>query len=121
MHITYTGRHVDLGKEQVEKIEERFVKVAKLLDGKGRDGISEQEAHVRISQEHRLHTVEIDINFHHHALVATSSAEELDAAIHSAIHKLEAQAIKVTKRWSDAKHLSAKPGSLPQSDSTAGD
>lgn len=108
MHITYTGRHVDLAKGQVEKIQEQFTKVAKLLDGKARDGVGEQEAHVRISLEGRLHHVEIDINFHHHALVGSSSAEDVNTAIHEAIHKLEAQAIKVTKRWSDAKHVPAK-------------
>ena len=51
MQITYTGRHVDLAPEQVEKIEEQFAKVAKLLDGKAKDGAGEQEAHVRISHE----------------------------------------------------------------------
>jgi ribosomal subunit interface protein len=108
MHITYTGRHVDLAKEQVEKIHEQFAKVAKLLDGKAKDGVGEQEAHIRISLDGRLHHVEIDINFHHHALVGNSSAEDVHTAIHEAIHKLEAQAIKVTKKWTDAKHVSTK-------------
>jgi ribosomal subunit interface protein len=109
MHITYTGRHVDLAPQQVEKIEEHFAKLAKLLDGKSRDGAGEQEAHVRVSHEGRLYQVEIDINFHHHSLVGTGSAEDVNAAICDAIHKLEAQAIKVTKRWIDAKHLPSKP------------
>jgi ribosomal subunit interface protein len=105
MHITYTGRHVDWAPGQVEKIEERFVKVAKLLDGKARDGVGQQEAHVRISHEGRLYCVEIDTNFHNHALVGNGSSEDVNAAIHDAIHKLEAQAIKVTKKWNDAKHV----------------
>jgi ribosomal subunit interface protein len=109
MHITYTGRHVDLAKAQVENIQEQFAKVAKLLDGKARDGAGEHEAHVRISLEGRLHCVEIDINFHNHALVGSSSSDDVNTAIHDAIYKLEAQAVKVTKRWSDAKHLSSKP------------
>ena len=116
MRITYTGRHVDLPKTQVEKIEEQFAKVAKLLDGKARDGVGEQEAHVRISHEGRLHQVEIDINFHNHALVGTGSAADLNTAIHDAIHKLEAQAIKVTKRWSDAKHTATKPSDANAAD-----
>jgi ribosomal subunit interface protein len=121
MHITYTGRHVDLAKGQVEKIEEQFAKVAKLLDGKTRNGEGEQEAHVRISHEGRLHQVEIDINFHNHALVGLGSAEDLNAAIHDAIHKLEVQAIKVTKRWTDAKHTSTKPGTSKGSSANAAD
>jgi len=116
MHITYTGRHVDLAKGQVEKIEEQFAKVARLLDGKTRDGVGEQEAHVRISLEGRRHCVEIDINFHNHALVGSASAEDVNTAIHDAIHKLEAQAIKVTKRWTDAKHVSTKPSDANAAD-----
>jgi ribosomal subunit interface protein len=121
MHITYTGRHVDLAKDQVEKIEEQFAKIAKLLDGKARNGVGEQEARVRISHEGRLHNVEIDINFHNHALVGKGSADDVNAAIHDAIHKLEAQAIKVTKKWSDAKHMSSKPGSSQPSGANAAD
>jgi ribosomal subunit interface protein len=116
MQITYTGRHVDLPKAQVEKIEEQFVKVSKLLDGKAKDGVGEQKANVRISHEGRLHQVEIDINFHNHALVGTGSAEDVNTAIHEAIHKLEAQAVKVTKRWTDAKHLPAKPSEANAAD-----
>jgi ribosomal subunit interface protein len=116
MQITYTGRHVDLTKAQVEKIEEQFAKVAKLLDGKAKDGVGEQKANVRISLEGRLHHVEIDINFHNHALVGTADAPDLNAAIHDAIHKLEAQAVKVTKRWTDAKHLPTKPSDANAAD-----
>jgi ribosomal subunit interface protein len=121
MQITYTGRHVDLANGQVEKIEEQFAKVARLLDGKARDGVGEQKANVRISHEGRLHQVEIDINFHNHALVGSACAEDVNAAIHDAIQKLEAQAIKVTKRWSDAKHLSSKPGSNQRNGANAAD
>ena len=110
MRITYTGRHVDLTPGQVGKFEEQFAKVAKLLDGKTRDGVGEAEAHVRISQEARLHCVEVNINFHNHALVGNDSSEDLAVAIHGAIHKLESQAIKVTKKWEDLKHVSKPSG-----------
>jgi len=112
MHITYTGRNVDLAKGQVEKIEAQFAKVAKLLDGKSKDGVGEQEAHIRISLEGRLHQVEVNVNFHHHALVGHGSAEDAGAAIHDAIHKLEAQAVKVTKKWVDSKR-GARSGAKP--------
>ena len=107
---------MDLTKAQVEKIEERFTKVAKLLDGKAKDGVGEQKANVRISQERHLHQVEIDINFHNHALVGTCSSEDVNTAIHDAIQKLEAQAVKVTKRWTDAKHQSTKPSDANAAD-----
>jgi ribosomal subunit interface protein len=105
MRITYTGRQVDLAPDQVKSIEEQFRKVAKLLDGKSRNGVGEQEAHVRISHERHLHHAEITMNFHHHALVCTDSNPELFTAIHGAVHKLESQAIKVTKKWSDGKRI----------------
>ncbi len=103
MKLTYTVSHVDLAPAQVQKIEEQFTKVAKILDGKAKDGVSEQEAHVRISQERHLHNAEVTLNFHHHALVGKASDPDLFTAIHGAVHKLEAQAIKVTEKWTDGK------------------
>ncbi len=103
MKVTYTGRHVDLAPAQVQKVEEQFGKVARLLDGKGRDGISQQEAHVRISMERHLHCVEVNVNFHHHALVGHCQDADLFTALHGAVHKLESQAIKVTEKWTDGK------------------
>jgi ribosomal subunit interface protein len=78
--------------------------------------VSEHKANVRISHEGRLHQVEIDINFHNHSLVGNASAEDVNTAIHDAIHKLEAQAVKVTKRWNDAKHLPVKPSEANAAD-----
>jgi ribosomal subunit interface protein len=115
MHITYTGRHVDLAPGQVEKIEEQFTKVAKLLDGKARNGAGEHEAHVRIWQERHLHHVEVNVNFHNHALVGNGSDADLNVAVHDAVHKLECQAIKVTKKWTDAKRTS-KPSDANAAD-----
>jgi ribosome-associated translation inhibitor RaiA len=96
---------MDLVPDQVKSIEEQFRKVAKLLDGKSRNGVGEQEAHVRLSQERHLHHVEVTMNFHHHALVCADSNVDLSAAVHGAIQKLETQAIKVTKKWSDGKRV----------------
>ncbi|MDQ6679312.1 MAG: ribosome-associated translation inhibitor RaiA [Acidobacteriota bacterium] len=112
MKVTYTGRHVDLAPAQVQKIEEQFIKVGKLLDGKGRDGVSAQEAHVRVGMERHLHCVEVNVNFHHHTLVGHAQDADLFTAIHGAVHKLETQAIKVTEKWNDGKRVS-KPGVFP--------
>jgi len=105
MKVTYTGRHVELAPAQVQKLEEQFGKVSRLLDGKGKDGISEQEAHVRVSMERHLHCVEVNINFHHHALVGHCQDPDLFTALHGAVHKLESQAIKVTEKWTDSKRV----------------
>jgi len=101
MKVIYTGRHVDLAPAQVQMIEDRFHKVGRLLDGKGRNGTAQQEAHVRISMERHLHCVEINVNFHHHALVGHAQDADLFTAIHGAVHKLETQAVKVTEKWTD--------------------
>jgi putative sigma-54 modulation protein len=103
MKLTYTGRHVDLAPAQIQKIEEQFTKVAKLLDGKAKNGDGEQEAHVRLSLERHMHNAEVTMNFHHHALIGKASDPDLFTAIHGAVHKLESQAIKVTEKWTDGK------------------
>jgi ribosome-associated translation inhibitor RaiA len=96
---------MDLVPDQVKSIEEQFRKVAKLLDGKSRNGVGEQEAHIRLSHERHLHHVEVTMNFHNHALVSNESNADLASAIHGAVYKLECQAIKVTKKWCDAKRV----------------
>lgn len=102
MKLTYTGTH-DLAPAQIQKIDEQFTKVAKILDGKAKNGDGEQQAHVRISQERHLHNAEVTVNFHHHSLVGKASDADLFTAIHGAVHKLESQAIKITEKWTDAK------------------
>ena len=52
MKITYTGRQVELTPAQLKKLEARFAKIGKLLDG----GKRECEAHVILSLERHLHT-----------------------------------------------------------------
>jgi len=50
MKITYTGRQVELAPAELKKLEARFAKIGKLLDGK-----RECEAHVILSLERHLH------------------------------------------------------------------
>jgi putative sigma-54 modulation protein len=98
MKITFTGRQVELAPAQAGKIERKFAKVSKLLDGKG-----ESEAHVILSHERHLHHAEVTVNYHHHPLVGIGSDADLFTAIHSAVEKLEKQAIKVRAKWRDTK------------------
>jgi ribosome-associated translation inhibitor RaiA len=46
MKITYTGRQVELQPAELKRLEARFAKIGKLLDGK-----RESEAHVILSLE----------------------------------------------------------------------
>ena len=105
MKITYTGRQVELAPAQLRKLEARFAKVGKLLDGR-----KECEAHVILSLERRLHHAETTINYHHHQLVGIGSNSDLFTAIHASIEKLEKQAVKTRTKWRDTKRTPRKTG-----------
>jgi len=103
MKIHYTGRQVELAPAQLRKVEAGFAKLGKLLDGKG-----QRDAHVILSHERRQHRAEITVNYQNHPLVGIDSNADLFNAIHSAIQKLEKQAIKVRAKWRDTKRAPRK-------------
>jgi len=103
MRLTYTGRQVELAPAQLRKIEAQVAKLGKLLDGR-----DEREAHVILSVERHLHCAEISVNYHGHSLVGLGENADLFTSIHSAIQKLEKQAIKVRAKWRDTKRTSRK-------------
>jgi ribosomal subunit interface protein len=88
---------MDLSPAQAKNLELEFEKVGKLLDsGKG-----EAHAHVVLSHERHLNHAEVTVPFHNHELVGQAAEVELFAAIHAAVGKLEAQAIRVKQKWRD--------------------
>ena len=109
MKVTYTGRQVELAPAQFKKLEERFAKVGKLLDGK-----RECEAHVILSLERHLHHAEATVNYFNHQLVGLGSNSDLFTAIHSAIEKLEKQAVKHRSKWRDTKRTPRKEAEADQ-------
>jgi putative sigma-54 modulation protein len=106
MKITYTGRQVELAPAQLRKLEGRFAKIGKLLDGR-----RECEAHVILSLERHLHHAEATVNYFNHQLVGLGSNSDLFTAIHSAAEKLEKQAVKARTKWRDTKRVPRKAGS----------
>lgn len=98
MKITYTGRQVVFPPAQVEKLQGRFTKLAKLLDGHGECG-----AHVTLSHERHLHHAEVTVNYRHHALVSIGSDADPFTALHDAVEKLEKQAVKVREKLRNGK------------------
>jgi putative sigma-54 modulation protein len=98
MKITYTGRQVELAPAELKKIQVRASKLAKLLDGK-----EEREAHVILGLERGRHTAEITVSYFDHQMVGEASNPDMFTAIHSAVEKLEKQAIKVRAKWRDSK------------------
>jgi putative sigma-54 modulation protein len=98
MKIKYTGRQVELAPAQLKKLESRFAKIGKLLDGR-----RECEAHVVLSLERHLHCAEVTVNYFNHPLVGVGSSSDLFTAIHSAAEKLEKQAVKARTKWRDTR------------------
>jgi putative sigma-54 modulation protein len=103
MKITYTGRQVELAPAQARKLEARFAKIGKILDGR-----RECEAHVILSLERRMHYAEATINYFNHQLVGLGSSTDLFTAVHSAVEKLEKQAVKARTKWRDTKRTPHK-------------
>jgi ribosomal subunit interface protein len=99
MKVTYTGRHLDLAPAQAKNLELEFEKVGKLLD----NGRGEAHAHVVLSHERHLNHAEVTVPFHNHELKGQASDTELFGAVHAAVAKLEAQAIKLKSKWRDEK------------------
>ena len=103
MKITYTGRQVELAPAQLKKLQDRFSKIGKLLDGK-----EERDAHVVLSLERKIHKAEATVNYYNHQLVGVGSSADLFTAMHLAAEKLEKQCVKARTKWRDAKRMPRK-------------
>lgn len=114
MKITYTGRQVELVPAQLKKLEARFSKIGKLLDGK-----KECEAHVILSVVRHLHHSEVTINYYGHQLVGLGSDGDLFTSIHSAAEKLEKQVVKARTKWRDSKRSPHKEASEAETEAPA--
>ena len=105
MKIAYTGRQVELAPAQLKKLESRFSKIGKLLDGR-----RECEAHVILSLERHLHHAEATVRYFNHQLVGLGSSAKLFEAIHDAAEKLEKQAVKTRTKFRDNRREPRKAG-----------
>src|SRR5436190_19559214 len=114
MKITFTGRKVEVAPAQLKKLEARFSKIGKLLDGK-----RECEAHVILSVERHLHSAEVTINYYSHQLVGLGSNADLFTAIHAAAEKLEKQVVKARTKWRDSKRSPHKEASEVETEAPA--
>jgi putative sigma-54 modulation protein len=114
MKIAYTGRQVELAPAQLKKLEARFAKIGKLLDGR-----REIEAHVILSLERHLHHAEVTVNYYGHQLAGLGSSADLFTAIHSAAEKLEKQAVKARTKWRDTKRAPRKAASEVETEQPA--
>ena len=94
MKVTYKGMPHALPAKVQQKLDGKFAKLAKLLDGRG-----EREAHVIVTQERRLCCAEITVQFHDHQLVGKASDVDLFTALSMALEKLDSQAVKQRTKW----------------------
>jgi putative sigma-54 modulation protein len=94
MRVTYKGMPHALPPKIQEKLDGKFTKLAKLLDGRG-----EREAHVIVTQERRMCCAEITLQFHDHKLVGNGTDSDLFTALSGALEKLDAQAVKQRAKW----------------------
>jgi putative sigma-54 modulation protein len=115
MKITYTGRQVELAPAQLKKLEARFAKIGKLLDGK-----KECEAHVILSLIKKTHSAEATVNYFGNQLAGLGSSADLFTAIHSAAERLEKQAVKARTKWRDTKRAPKKGVEEPEEAAPAG-
>jgi len=94
MKVTYTGIRHELPPKIQQKVDAKFAKLSKLLDGRG-----EREAHVIVAQERHLYRAEVTVQFYDHPLVGIGSDGDLLNALIAALAKLEAQAVKARAKW----------------------
>jgi ribosomal subunit interface protein len=98
MNITYKGKQEVFYPAQTEKLEAKFAKLAKMLDGRG-----EKQAHVILNQQRSIHNAEITVNYLDHSLIAAGSDPDQFLAINAALEKLEKQVLKVREKRRDNK------------------
>lgn len=104
MQVTYTGIHHDLPPKVQAKVDAKFVKLSKLLDGRG-----EHKAHVVLSQEKRSYKAEVTVNFYNHQFVGIGKHSDLFTAMSAALEKLDAQAVKQRTKWRETHRRAPKP------------
>jgi len=94
MKVVYKGIPPKLSAAVQKKLDVRFAKLGKLLDGRGERG-----AHVVVVQERHLYCSEITIQFYDHQLVGNGSDADLLNSLTQALGKLETQAVKTKGKW----------------------
>lgn len=104
MQVTYTGIHHDLPPKVQAKVDAKFAKLSKLLDGRG-----EHKAHVVLSQEKRSYKAEVTVNFYNHQFVGIGKNADLFTAMSAALEKLDAQAVKQRDKWRETHRRAPKP------------
>ncbi len=102
MHLTFTGQAQPFSKEQTKKLDARFAKLGKLVDGKG-----EKDAHVIFSTQRGKTNAEVTLNYKGHAAVAAQTHADAFQALSEALDKLEKQVLKLRAKSRDTARRNA--------------
>ena len=94
MKVSYKGIKNDLPAKLQEKLDAKFAKLSKLVDGRG-----EKQAHVVVTSERHLHKAEITLHVHNHQLVGIGSDSDVFKAMSAALDRIEKQAAKQGAKW----------------------
>jgi len=86
MKVHFTGKIETLTATLQKKLDARFVKLGKLLDGQ-----SEKEAHVILNSERHVKKAEVTVNYHGHVMAGQGSHGDSFTALIQALDKLEKQ------------------------------
>jgi putative sigma-54 modulation protein len=94
MKVSYKGIKNDLPLKLQDKLDAKFAKLSKLVDGRG-----EKRAHVVVTSERHLHKAEITLHVHNHQLVGIGSDSDVFCAMSAALDRIEKQAAKQGSKW----------------------
>jgi ribosomal subunit interface protein len=98
MNIIYSGKTEKFDELQTKKLNTRFTKVSKMVDGRG-----EKELHVMFSSQRHLTKAEVTLNYYGHSAVGIASEPDGFQALAEALDKLEKQVAKMKAKWRDTK------------------
>lgn len=99
MTVSYTGK-LELYPPQVKQLEQKYSKIAKLLDASNK---GDRQAHVILNHHRGLHQAEITVNYMDHSLVGAGIDGEQYNAVLIAVERLEKQLMKVRDKRREPK------------------
>jgi putative sigma-54 modulation protein len=118
MKIHYTGKLVELNKDQKKNLDNHFAKLSKLVDRRG-----EREAHVMLTSQRHQQKAEVTMNVFSHQAVGTATHKDQFLALLAAIDKLEKHVQKLHDKRIDGKRhgdgLNGKKAPIPESPAPA--
>jgi ribosomal subunit interface protein len=115
MKVSYTGIKHGLPAKLQDKLDTKFAKLSKLVDGRG-----EKQAHVVVTSERHLHKAEITLHIHNHQLVGIGSDSDVFKAMSAALDRIEKQAAKEGAKWRETTRRSDSIKAMDTKDAQPG-